>query len=91
MSRTNPSLTARAFEIADESMFEVLISHCVIGDEFQTLLGLVDEAGAEVRSLAEADANIAEAFEWLQPRGYVELAEDPEGEHILVVRRPGED
>jgi hypothetical protein len=32
-----------------------------------------------------------EAFEWLQPRGYVELGKDADGEFINVVRRPGEE
>ncbi|QNK69226.1 hypothetical protein [Variovorax sp. PAMC26660] len=84
-------MTARAFEIADDSMFSLLINHCVIGDEHATILGLVDEAGIEVRSLAVADPNVIEAVEWLMPRGYVEVAADTDGEHVLVLRRPGED
>lgn len=88
---TSPEMTARAFEIADDSMFSLLINHCVIGDEHATTLGLVDEAGIEVQSLEEADPNVIEAVEWLKPRGYIEVAADSDGEHILVVRRPGED
>lgn len=81
----------RAFDIADTHMFELMQAHCVPCDEYRLTLGLVDESGSEVRSLADADPSIVEAFEWLKDRGYVELGEDGDGEHILVVRRPGEE
>lgn len=81
----------RAFEIADEAMFSPLECECVAHDEFRTVLGLADEQCQEVASLAEASAAIREAVEWLIPRGYVELASDPSGEYVSVLRRPGED
>lgn len=82
---------ARAFQIADEAMFERLESECVPSDEYRTVLGLTDEGQQEVKTLAEASSAIQEAYEWLHPRGYVEVGEDKDGEFINVVRRPGED
>lgn len=82
---------ARGLEIADESMFNVLSSNCVPGDESQTVLGLVSATGSEVKTLSEADPEILEAFDWLRLRGYVDLATDGLGDHIIVMRRPGEE
>lgn len=84
----------RAFEIADEAMFELLISEGVPGDSpasDATCIGFTDESCQEVTKLAQASPAMREAFEWLAPRGYVGLGIDSEGEHIVVVRRPGED
>lgn len=81
----------RAFAIADVHMFELMQSHCVPCDEHRLTLGLIDEGGLEVRTLTEADPSVVEAFEWLKDRGYVELGADAHGEHILVLRRPGEE
>lgn len=87
-----PPLVNRAFEIADEAMFELLVSEGAPDDAIDvTVIGLCDEHAHEVTSLAEASAAMREAFEWLQPRGYVELGTDGQGEFIDVVRRPGED
>lgn len=87
-----PPMVHRAFEIADEAMFELLISEGAPDDVIDTtVIGLCDESSQEVASLAEASAAMREAFEWLQPRGYVELGTDGNGEFIDVVRRPGED
>lgn len=87
-----PPHVHRAFEIADESMFELLISEGMPDDAIDTtVIALCDEHSQEVASLAEASAAMREAFEWLEPRGYVELGTDQQGEHICVLRRPGED
>jgi len=91
MSEPTPEQIARAFEIADEAMFELLESECVPHDEFRTVLGLTDDGQLEVKTLAEAAPAIQEAYEWLHPRGYVELGQDKDGEFINVIRRPGED
>ncbi|MGJ7611307.1 MULTISPECIES: hypothetical protein [unclassified Variovorax] len=82
---------ARALDIADESMFNVLSSNCVPGDESRTVLGLVSATGSEVKKLGEADPEILEAFDWLRLRGFVKFATDGLGDHIIVVRRPGEE
>lgn len=86
-----PEQIARAFEIADEAMFELLESEGVPGDEHRTVFGFVDEGCQEVTSLAEASTALRETFEWLRQRGYVELGSDGNGEFVNVVRRPGED
>lgn len=93
MDAPTPAQIARAFEIADEAMFEMLLAHGALhGDGVDsTVIGFTDEAAAEVMSLAEASDAMREAFEWLQPRGYVELDRDGEGEVVSVIRRPGED
>ena len=81
----------RAFEIADEAMFELLVSEGVPDDAIDTtVIGLCNESSQEVFRLAEASAAMREAFEWLEPRGYVELGTDGQGEFINVLRRPGE-
>lgn len=92
MDAPTPTQIARAFAIADEAMFELLLTEGIPDDiPDTTCIAMCDEKCQEVRALAEASAATQEAFEWLQERGYVELATDPQGEHILVVRRPGED
>lgn len=83
----------RAFEIADEAMFELLLAHGALHGNGvdSTVIGFTDEAAAEVMSLAEASEAMRGAFEWLKDRGYVELDRDGNGEFISVIRRPGED
>lgn len=79
----------RAFEIADESMFELLSSTCLGIPEPGETLELSDEDGQSVDLLDLAAAAIIDAVEWLQPRGYVDVVTDPDGlEGILVLRRP---
>ncbi len=75
--RAQRSLADRAFEIADESMVELLVSHSVRGDALAPTYGLSDAHGREVRELEDADPAIQQAFEWLNAR---ELAELVEGE-----------
>lgn len=92
MFRNAVDEAARAFEIADEAMFELLLSEGCLSDGIDsTVIGFVDESCSEVHALAEACAAMREAFDWLQPRGYVELGTDQAGEFINVVRRPGEE
>lgn len=69
------NISARAFEIADESMVELLVSHSVRGDALAPTYGLSDAEGREVRALEDADLAIQEAFEWLAARGLAELVE----------------
>jgi hypothetical protein len=96
MDAPTPAQIARAFEIADEAMFELLHSEGMPladpGAEVDALvIGLVDENCMEVTKLAQASQALRDAFEWLQQRGYVELGSDTDGEYVQVLRRPGED
>lgn len=75
----------KALHIADEAMFELLLSECVHGDEFGLILSLTDGNGNEVNSLVESSQAINDAVEWLQPRGYISVVEDMYGESILVL------
>ena len=77
-------LTARAFEIADQSMIELLICHAVRVDGLTPIFGLSDENGVEVANLDEADPGIRDAFEWLELRGLAELVEDEAGACIVL-------
>lgn len=79
----------RAFEIADESMFERLSSSCIGISEPGELLMPVDEDSQEVELVDLACSAIIDAVEWLKPRGYVDVVAGPNGaEGILVLRRP---
>lgn len=80
-----------AFRIADRCMFELLTTHCIPQDLSDTALAITNELGDEVRTMADASEAIAEAFNWLEPRGYVSLVADGSGEYIGVNKRPGED
>lgn len=94
MDAPTPAQTARAFQIADEAMYELLLAEGVPTDSpatDATAFVLVDEACQEVSKLAEASPALREAFDWLKERGYVELGSDSDGEFVQVVRRPGED
>lgn len=84
------ALLDRALQIADAAMFEVLQNNCVDQDGRGLVLGLTNACAGEVHALAEADENILEAVDWLRGRGYVVVARDALGEHIVVERRPGE-
>lgn len=84
----------RAFDIADEAMYEILVAEGVPYDSpatDATAFGLVDEACQEVTALADASPALRKAFDWLKGRGYVELGSDSSGEYINVIRRPGEE
>lgn len=74
-------MTARAFQIADQAMTELLLAHCVHGYE-EGVLGLCDENGVEVATLTQADPAIREAYEWLSLRGQASLERDGCGECI---------
>jgi len=80
----------RAFEIADEAMFELLCGHGVQLDSNGCTWGMTNEQSVEVTHRAEASTAIADALDWLIPRGYVEVLSDAEGEFVAVIRRPGE-
>lgn len=82
---------ARAFEIADEAMFDALESYGAPQDESGTVFELMGEFGTGVvHKLAEACPELREAIDWLRGREFVQLASDEQGEHVVVLRRPGE-
>lgn len=83
-SNAENKLAARAFEIADESMLELLQGHAVRVEEHGMVWGLVDEDQREVGSLAEADSAIVEAVEWLRSRGLCDVVENPHGECVVL-------
>jgi len=88
-----PPQVHRAFAIADEAMYELLLSEGVPIDgspSDATVFGFTDESSQEVTKKAEASPAMLDAFDWLKERGYVELGSDGEGEFVQVVRRPGE-
>lgn len=79
----------KAIQIADEAMFELLSSSCIGIPEPGEPLILADEDGAEVQMLDLASAAITDAVEWLQPRGYIDVIADQQGdEHIVVLGCP---
>jgi hypothetical protein len=83
---THEEIVARAFEIADESMLELIAGHAVAIEP--RLYGLVDENSHEVATLDVADPTIQEAFEWLALRGIAELVTDDRGEIIRLATDP---
>lgn len=90
----DPATIARAFAIADEAMYELLLTEGVPHDApacDATCIGFADEGCQEVASLGDASTAMRDAFEWCRQRGYVELGSDEAGEYVQVVRRPGED
>ncbi|MBK6616298.1 hypothetical protein [Ottowia sp.] len=82
-------MSLRAFEIADESMFELLMAHGSPGGDDESQVGLVDDVQGEVSTLAEASPAIREAVEWLEPRGFVTMRSDGSGQYVAVLKRPG--
>lgn len=90
MQGTTPEQIARAFEIADEAMWELMLSEGCLTSIDDTDIGFCDDLCQEVASLGEASPALRESFEWLRQRGYVELGKDSDGEFITVIRRPGE-
>jgi hypothetical protein len=89
-SQAHADATAKAFEIADQAMYEQLESEGVLSSADVGRIGLADDVGLEVPTLALAGRAIRDAVAWLQPRGYVSIASDAHGEYVLVLRVPGE-
>jgi len=88
---SNAGTIRRAFEIADESMFELLTSHGLLSrpviEDRGGLIRLASREGHEVKTLADADPAIREAFCWLEPRGLASLERDAHRECIRVPSR----
>jgi hypothetical protein len=80
---------ARAYAIADRAMFEQLRDHCFKEKPDRWILTSWAASTLGVKTFAEAKPQIQQAFAWLQPRGFVELASDSAGEFIRMLREPG--
>lgn len=85
------ALLMQGLQLADEAMFAVLETETVAHDEYRTVLGLTNEDALEVPRLADASESLQQAVAWLRERGYVGLSEDPSGQYVDVMRRPGEE
>lgn len=59
----------QAFKIADQSMIELLLAHCVVGDDAEKTMTLTDKNGYIVDKLDAAAPFIQDAFAWLSQRG----------------------
>ena len=79
------AMFARAVEIADEAMTELLCAHARRADEHGVFWALVDANCGDVATLAEADTPLIEAVEWLQERNLCELVESPHGATVLLL------
>jgi hypothetical protein len=86
---TDDQMAARAFEIADESMTELLLSHGIPDDSLSEggsgLIGLLNENQTEVCTLADADQAIQDAYEWLHARGIAEIFTDADGSECIFL------
>jgi hypothetical protein len=80
-------LNARALEIADAAMFDLLVCHGFPDEDLQEggESGVVDLANGcrAVNTLEEADPAIQDAFEWLGHRGLARLCVG--GRHSIYV------
>lgn len=79
--------SARAFEIADEAMYELLESSCgnVTGLGGPTTFSLCNFDCQHVRNLDDACKSIKSAFEWLRSRGQAELVTGGSSEFIRII------
>jgi hypothetical protein len=81
---------ARAVEIADEAMTELLMAHTLRADEHGVTRALVDADCEEVATLAEADSAAIKAVRWLSERGLCEVVESPHGATVILLAEIGE-
>lgn len=75
---------ARALEIADEAMTELLMAHAKRADEIGVMWALCDANGNDVAVLADADKPVIEAVEWLNDRNMCALYESPDGATVVL-------
>ncbi|TXI07683.1 MAG: hypothetical protein E6Q76_08195 [Rhizobium sp.] len=89
-TQIDEEMKRRAVEIADEAMYELLLSSAIhIGEDpagtcASISLALVDEHGSEVVLLEAASPAILESYSWLQKRGAAEINSDAEGQFITL-------
>ncbi len=74
----------RAFAIADDAMITALVSYGS-GAIDSPIYGMCDGNGREVRSVAEASAELREAVEWLVARGLAKLFSDKQGDTVELL------
>jgi len=86
MTRTHDrgaeALAAEAFAIADSTMKEQLLCHCLRTNHHDQLL-LCGEDGQRVDTIDAADSAVREAFSWLSRRGLARL--DRSGAQAMIV------
>jgi len=78
-------MTAKAFEIADQSMRSLIECHCVREDSFGHLFSPTNTEGSEVHSLADADPVIIEAVEWLVARDLASVFSNTDGDVVYLM------
>lgn len=76
---------ARAIQIADEAMIEMLQSHALQADEHGVSWALRNGYGDDVATLYEADKPLIDAVEWLLERKLCKLVESPHGAVVLLL------
>lgn len=81
--------STKAFEIADAAMFDLLVAHGIPDEDLldgqdSGIIYLVGDGQQEVKTLAEADPAIQDAFEWLQSRGLAQLREEGGQQSIFL-------
>ena len=79
------SMFARAIEIADQAMTDLLTSHARPADEVGLMWALCDAAGGYVEALDEADQPIIDAVEWLRERKLCALVETRAGGAVILL------
>lgn len=76
---------ALAFDIADESMMEVLRNAAVPCDEFGMSWILVNDNFERIECLDEAEGGLKKAVEWLSFRGLCDIVETTTAEIVVVL------
>lgn len=79
------AMFARAIEIADQAMIDLLTSHARSADETGAVWALCDADGGYVETLDEADQPIIDAVEWLRERKLCALVETREVGAVILL------
>jgi len=79
------AMFARAIEIADQAMTDLLTSHARPVDETGAVWALCDADGGYVETLDEADQPIIDAVQWLLERKLCALVETRDGGAVILL------
>jgi len=79
------AMFARAIEIADQAMTELLTSHARPADDVGVTWTLCDAAGGYAETLDEADQPIIDAVTWLLERKLCALVETRKGVAVMLL------
>ena len=80
----------RAFEIADKAMIEQLHVHAVTcGSKLNQTRFWMGNEQAEVKTYAEADSAVKQAYEWLSQRGLARLRKNKAGWNFIELTPAG--